>query len=224
MKVRGLFFASMLVMAGMVAFAFYTAGMMPEGAQLATRFDTDGTPLRYMDVLPALLINPLVLIVISLLFAAVPSIEPLQEKLEGSAPLLRVVWIGLLLLMPLVQLAIAAPAYGWDLPPYVTMAGVGALLIVMGNWLPKSRPGFFVGIRTPWTITDTDIWIATHRLGGKLMMLAGAVLVFVPFLPLPGEARALFFVAAIMIAAIIPVIYSWWSWNRKRKAAAAKVD
>jgi len=87
--------------------------------------------------------------------------------------------------------------------------------------LPKSRPGFFVGVRTPWTITDTDNWIATNRLGGKLMMLAGLVWVAVPFLPLSGNGRNGLALGTVLVGALIPTVYSWWFWRRKSKASAA---
>jgi uncharacterized membrane protein len=219
MKTKWLLLVSLLVVAAMVAWAIYTAGQLPEGAQLPTHFDAAGNPDRYTDALPALLINPAILFVVSLLFTAVPYIEPLQDKLEGSAPLLTVAWIGMLALMPLVQLITAAPAYGWDLPPFLIMSAVGVLLIAMGNWLPKSRPGFFVGIRTPWTITDTDVWIATHRLAGKLFMLGGAVMVIAPFLPLPPGARVVLTLASILVAALVPVVYSFLLWRRLKAEA-----
>ncbi|HSQ97074.1 MAG TPA: SdpI family protein, partial [Croceibacterium sp.] len=89
--------------------------------------------------------------------------------------------------------------------------------IVIGNVLPKSRPGFFVGIRTPWAILDTDNWIATHRLGGKLMMLAGAAIALSSLLPLPRDLRILTMGVSIAIMVIPPLAYSWWLWHQKMK-------
>ena len=99
------------------------------------------------------------------------------------------------------------------------LAGIGLLFLAIGNALPKSRPGFFVGIRTPWTIADTDIWIATHRLGGKLMMLAGAVLVLAGLLPTPAHLAVPVLLGCVLVAAVIPVTYSWWLWRRKQTDA-----
>ncbi len=219
MKVKGLLIVSLLLVAAMTAFAFYTAGLLPEGAQLPTRFDAAGNPVKYMDALPALLLSPAILLAISLIMAATPFIEPLQNRLEGSAPLLRAAWVGLMAIMVIVQLVIAAPAHGYTLSSNLIMIGVGVMFVVIGNVLPKSRPGFFVGIRTPWTITDTDNWIATHRLGGKLMMLAGLVMIVAPLLPLPMGANVVLTIGAILIAALIPIVYSWWFWHRKKQAA-----
>ncbi|HSG35760.1 MAG TPA: SdpI family protein [Sphingomonadaceae bacterium] len=222
MKVRGLLVASLVVTAAMVAFAFYTASLLPEGAQLPVHFDAAGKPDRYADALAALLIAPGVVLAVSLLMAATPFIEPLQEKLEASASLFRIAWLGLLAIMAFVQLSIAAPAHGWVLPPMLFYIAIGLFFVALGNMLPKSRPSFFVGIRTPWTLTDTDNWIATHRLGGKLMMLAGGAMIAIPFLPLDNGGRVALLIGSLLCAALVPVVYSWWFWRAKKKAARAK--
>ena len=69
------------------------------------------------------------------------------------------------------------------------------------------------------TITDTDIWIATNRLGGKLMMLVGAVMIILGFLPLAPGARVPIIVAGAIGSALVPTAYSWWLWHRKKTHA-----
>lgn len=224
MRVKGLLVASLLLAAAMIAFAYYAASLLPEGAQLPTHFDGAGNPDRYGDALPALLLPAGVVVILALISAAIPFIEPLQDKLEGSAPLLRVAWISTLALMIAVQLTIGAPALGWSLPPTLIMSAVGVMLIAIGNMLPKSRPGFFVGIRTPWTITDEDNWIATHRLGGKLMMLSGLIFLVSPFLPVAAGVRIALTLGSVVPAALIPVVYSWWFWFRKKRAGQAEAN
>ncbi len=219
MNTRFLLVLSLLVVAALAGFGLWLASALPEGAQLPIHFNGAGEPDRFTDALPALMVAPGVLFLVSLLLAVIPSLEPLQDRLEGSAPLMRVVWLGMIAIMIFVQTSIAAPAMEWDLPKRLFYLPLGLLLIAMGNMLPKSRPGFFVGIRTPWTISDTDNWIATHRLGGKLMMLAGFVVAANTFLPTgPGLATGLV-LGPILIAAIIPLIYSWWFWRQKQRAA-----
>ena len=95
---------------------------------------------------------------------------------------------------------------------------VGLLFVVIGNTLPKSRPGFFVGIRTPWTITDEDNWVATHRLGGKLFMLAGVALVIAALLDVSAGLRLAVMLGGTLLAALVPVVYSWWFWRSHRHA------
>jgi len=219
MRVKGLLIATLLVAAAMVAFAFYVAAQVPPGTELPTHWNAAGQVDRHAPALQALLFPPGIAVILGLIFAAVPFIEPMQNRLEDSAPVMRASWLGLLLLMVFVQLMVAAPALGWNLGPNLLLAILGGILIVIDKVLPKSRPGFFVGIRTPWTITDTDIWIATHRLGGKLMMLVGAVFVVLGFLPVPSAARLPIILVGAIGSGLIPAAYSWWLWHRKRTHA-----
>ena len=219
MKVRGLLIATLIVAAAMIGFAFWAASLLPPGTELPTHWNAAGQVDHTAPALRALLLPAGIALLLGLVFSAVPYIEPMQDRLEGSAPVLRVSWIGLLVMMLVIQAIVAAPAFGWNVGPNFILVIVGGLLIVIGNVLPKSRPGFFVGIRTPWTITDTDIWIATHRLGGKLMMLVGVVFIVLGFVPLPASARVPIIIAGAIGSALVPVVYSWWLWHRKKTHA-----
>lgn len=218
MKTRNLFVATVIIAAIMAAFAFLTANQLPVGSELPTRWDFKGNPVKFMPALQAGLIPAGITLAIGILFAIIPAIEPLQDKLEGSEGLLRASWIGTVFLMLLTQAVICLPGWGISIPVNAVFFGTGALLILIGNALPKSRPGFFVGIRTPWTITDTDNWIATHRLGGRLFMLAGAAIMIAAVLPTPAEIVGIIVLAAVLTAALIPVIYSWWLWQSGKQA------
>ena len=217
MKVSRLLIVSLVVTVLMVAAAFWLSGMVPEGEKLPIHWNAAGVADNWAEPLTALLVAPAALLFISLLFAVIPSIEPMQDKLEGSAPVMRVVWIGMIALMVVVQGMVAAPAFGLEPQPSFILAAVGVLLVLMGNVLPKSRPGFFVGIRTPWSITDTDNWIATNRLGGKMFIGAGALMMAMPFLPLDESWRFGLVMGAVLFAAFIPMIYSWWFWRQKQR-------
>ena len=219
MKTGRLFLISLGLCAAMVAFAFYAAGQVDRGTELPTHWNAAGEVDGTMPALRALLFPAGMALLLSAIFAVLPRIEPLQDRLEGSAPLLRTAWIGTLLLMVFVQLFIGAQAFGIEVQGHFVLVPVGLLFLCLGNMLPKSRPGFFVGIRTPWTIVDEDVWIATHRLGGKLMMLAGAVLILSALAPMSAEARVFATLGAILAAALVPVVYSWWQWDRKKRRA-----
>jgi uncharacterized membrane protein len=214
MKVRGLLVGSVILAAAMAAFAFYASGQVPPGTELPVHWSAAGEVNGTLPALKALLFPVWAVIGCALFFAIIPRIEPLQDGLEGSAEVLRTTWIGLLFIMVLIQAAAAAPAFGIELPVVLPLLGVGLFFILIGNVLPKSRPGFFVGIRTPWAILDTDNWIATHRLGGKLMMLAGLA-VALSALPVNRDLRVITLGASLAITIVPPFAYSWWLWHRK---------
>ena len=76
----------------------------------------------------------------------------------------------------------------------------------LGNLLGKTRRNFWIGIRTPWTLASDAVWIATHRLGARILFgvgLAGAVLV------VAGMSLAVCF-GLLMAGLLVPVVYSFW--------------
>jgi uncharacterized membrane protein len=84
--------------------------------------------------------------------------------------------------------------------------------------MTKLRPNWFCGIRTRWTLESRDVWIKTHRLGGRLMMAGGAcILIFGLLLPVK-----LFFICILLpviaVISIVPIVYSYLVWNRSRPA------
>ncbi len=221
MNTRPLAIVSLLVMAALVTFAFFTAGRLPDGTMLPIHWNAAGEPDDFAPALYALLIPAGMVAFITALFSLIPRLEPLQDKLEGSAPVLRASWIGMLFLSVLIAMTIGLPAYGISMPINTILVGVGVLFVVLGNALPKSRPGFFVGIRTPWAIIDTDNWIATHRLGGRLFMLAGLAILVAGIIPLQAEATAIVLIAAVAAASLVPFVYSWWLWHTRRSGPSA---
>ena len=158
MKVRSLLLVNLLLVALMAGFAFWVAGIAPVGMELPTHWNAAGEVDQTMAPLPALLMPAGVSLFVALVFAVTPMLEPLQDKLDKSAPLLRAVWIGIMALFVALQGIIAAPVFGYSPGAGAIMLLVGLLFVVIGNTLPKSRPGFFVGIRTPWTSTVSPSW------------------------------------------------------------------
>ena len=218
MRYRNLIIASGVTTVGLAVVAAVALGRLPAGTQLPTHWGPDGLPDRFADAGTALFMPVALTVAVSLLMAALPSLEPMQDRLEQSAPLYRTGWAGLLGIMVLIEAMVAAPAFGVALPATTMLVGMGALFVLLGNVLPKSRPGFFVGIRTPWAIMDPDNWIATHRYGGRIMMASGLALILIALLPMQGETRASFTIAVLLVLLTTPVLYSFYYWRRTRRA------
>jgi uncharacterized membrane protein len=87
---------------------------------------------------------------------------------------------------------------------------MGLLFIVLGNFMGKITRNFFVGIRVPWTLASEEVWLRTHRLGGKLFVLAGAVTVLSALLGWGTSPM----IVAIVLAAAISVVYSFVIYRR----------
>jgi uncharacterized membrane protein len=128
-------------------------------------------------------------------------------------------WLGLLIVMATVQLAVTGAALGWNLPVLSLIQGsLGLLFVLMGNQLGKSRRMFLVGIRTPWTLSSEEVWIATHRLAGKLLVIGGLLLILVAFLPLPAGVAPMLLIGVIVVALLFPALWSYVLWRRERSS------
>lgn len=214
MRARPLIVVSIGIVVLLAVVAITALSRLPADAQLPVHWNAAGGADRFADASFALFMPVVLTAGLSVLFAILPHIEPLQERMSGSASLLDACWTGLLALMLLTQATIAAPAFGLILPATLHLAGLGILLVAIGNALPKSRPGFFIGIRTPWTLIDTDNWIATHRLGSRTMMMGGTMIVAAAGLPIGADVRAITVYFALATAVVPPVVYSYWFWRR----------
>lgn len=215
MREHALIVISWVTVAVLAAIATIALALLPEGQQIPVHWNIAGEADRHGDPAFALFAPVVLCAVLSLVFAVLPRLEPLQNRMEGSAALYRAGWIGILGIMTLVELLVAAPAFGWSIPITLPLVGVGLLLIYVGNVLPKSRPGFFVGIRTPWALLDTDNWIATHRFGAWTTMAGGLALLLAGLLPLAPEVRGALVIGALLVSTLPPVFYSWLLWHRR---------
>jgi uncharacterized membrane protein len=87
------------------------------------------------------------------------------------------------------------------------------LLIVTGNYLSKVRSNFFIGIRTPWTLSSDIAWRKTHRVGGRVLLLLGLALIPLAFY-LDSATNFWLTGAAVVATSLILVIYSYFAWRR----------
>ena len=92
---------------------------------------------------------------------------------------------------------------------------VGLLFIVIGNYMAKIKMNWFMGIRTPWTLSSEEVWNKTHRLGGKLFMLSGLLIAIEGFLPI--NYRLPIFILAIAIILIGTIFGSYLIYLKNKK-------
>jgi len=90
----------------------------------------------------------------------------------------------------------------------VVVACTLVLLAIMGNYLGNLRPNYFAGIRTPWTLENSETWRATHRRGGRLMFF-GALLLFILQFFFSVSVVGLLFVTLVLLLVAWGFVYSW---------------
>lgn len=197
--------------------------------RIPVHWGIDGQPDRWGGRLEAFFLLPAIMIGVSLAFAILPAIDPRGRNLARSRVVLNTAWSGTLALLLVLEAAMLAFGLGWvdadgtRFMPGLSLTAVGILFILLGNVLGKARPNWFVGIRTPWTLSSDLAWDKTHRLVGRLMVLAGLILLAgVWFLP----ARLQFGLALIagLAPAVIGTAYSYWVWRNDPTRETAMPD
>lgn len=91
---------------------------------------------------------------------------------------------------------------------------LGIIFAMIGNYMPKCRQNYTIGIKVVWTLSDEENWNATHRLAGKLWMIGGLLLMLCAFLTGPALTWVMPVVLGIMVGA--PILYSWRFSQRKK--------
>ncbi|SEU25268.1 SdpI family protein [Paenibacillus sp. NFR01] len=91
---------------------------------------------------------------------------------------------------------------------------VGLMILLLGNYLPQVKDNYFIGIRTPWTLNNPDVWRRTHRFSGLVWTAGGLLILIGVFLPKPAMVTML--VASLALITILPLFYSWMISERKK--------
>lgn len=195
-----------------IAMGLLLRNRLPE--KIATHLGFDGQPDSYSSRPFAIFVLPLVALAAHWLCVFCTAKDPKNQD-RNYKPLGMVLWI-----MPIVSNLSSAMmfslALGIDFSVIRMMSLLlGLLFLVLGNYLPKCRQNYTIGIKVYWTYTSEENWNATHRFGGRVWMLGGVVILLSAFLPLEVGIPVL--IAATFILAILPSIYSWL-YYRKQKA------
>ena len=200
---RTLILSSILILLPIV-FGLIMWDRLPD--PMPTHFDANGVPNGYSSKPFAVFGIPLFLLAMEWVCLLATGADPKRRNINPKM-LNLVLWV-----VPAVTLVAEGATYsialGVDINITRLLYPVLALVfIVIGNYLPKCRQSYTMGIKVPWTLADEDNWNKTHRMAGPLWMLCGVAMLVCTFLP--GSAAMVVMVAAVFCAGVIPMIYSY---------------
>jgi uncharacterized membrane protein len=222
MNRKNLGFASAALVLLLLVVALAVGRSLPAELRLPTHWGISGRPDQFSGKWVALLMPAAMAASVSLLFWFLPALEPRGRNLGRSEGLYLWSWAALLLVSAAIELVVVSVALRWGLRvEHVMTAAIGLVFVLIGNQLGKSRSMYLVGIRTPWTLASEEVWIKTHRLGGKLMVLGGLAILVASFLPLPSGLLAGLFGAVLAVMVGVPVLYSYLLWRREKDQPSA---
>ena len=153
------------------------------------------------------------------LFAVLPRIDPLGENVAAFRVHYDRFVVVFTAFLTAVHLAILAFNLGYPVDvTTLAVAGSAALFYYVGTVLPHVEPNWFLGIRTPWTLSDDAVWERTHALGARLFKLSALIAVVGLFF---GEYAVYFLVAPALATAAITVAYSYVLYARGERGTDA---
>ncbi|HUH96192.1 MAG TPA: SdpI family protein [Anaerolineales bacterium] len=174
----------------------------------------NGTLPRFWGVF----LMPIISLGLCVLFLLIPLIDPLQANIAKFRNVFNLFIVFLVLFLAYIYGLSLAWNLGltqfhmsaWLLP------ALGLLFILIGFVIRRAKRNFFIGIRTPWTLSSEKVWDETHRVGSWLFMGTGVLAIIGSFF---GALAAYWFLFLPLIgSAIFLIAYSYWLYQRETRA------
>ncbi len=203
-----------VLIVGMLAFTLAVYGSLPE--QLPTHWNIRGEADDWSSRAVGAFMMPAISTALWLLLPLLRRVDPRRPHYERFGETFWVLVNILVLFMGAMHVLVLGTGLGWRID--VTRASLvmlGLLLIALGNYLPRVRSNWWMGIRTPWTLESETVWRQTHRVAG-VTFVAGGVLAVLAAL-LPGAASFAVGMTAMMAGALIPTVYSYIAYRREQR-------
>lgn len=186
--------------------------------QMASHWDINDQVNGYMSKTWGVFLMPLIVLGMSVLFLVIPSIDPLKAniaKFRETFNLFIVLIVAFMLYIHALTLAWSLGYTNFKMSTSMLPA-MGLLFMFIGFMLRKAKRNFFIGIRTPWTLSSDYVWDKTHQLGSILFMASG-VLAFIG--GIFGGMTAFWFLFVPLIGStIFLLIYSYVLYQQETKA------
>ena len=193
--------------------ALYLYPQMPD--KMASHWNAQGEVDGYMSRFGGLFFMPLISAGLFLMFMFLPKIDPLKQNIQKF----RKYYDGFILIFIVFFFYIYLLTLFWNLNLRFNMTqmllpAIGILFYYAGVLMENAKRNWFIGIRTPWTLSNDKVWDKTNKLGGKLFKITGVIALFGI---LVHKYFLLFIMVPVLIAAFYPIIYSYFEYQRQVK-------
>lgn len=203
MKKRHWLALSLILVSFAVGLYFYP--WMPE--KMASHWNMAGDVDGYMPKAVALFLMPVISVAMFILFLAIPRLDPMRHNIEKF----RGYYDNFILILFTFLFYIYLLTILWNVGARFNMGQMlvpafGLLIYYSGILMQNAKRNWFIGIRTPWTLSSEAVWAKTHLLGGRLFKAAGIIAFFGLFFPKYG---LIFVLVPVMSFAVFLFVYSY---------------
>lgn len=195
-----------------IIFGVFVYDKLPE--QVAIHWNAVGNADGYANKIFAVILLPVILAIVNVVLQMFVYNDPKRKNISKkmavltiwTIPFVAIVMQSMTLLIALgVEINIAV----------LTPLAIGAILMIMGNYMPKCKMNYTVGIRLPWTLANEDVWNKTHRLAGFIYVLSGMVIIINTLLL--WVEWLLLIIVMIVFTAAVPTIYAFILYKKLNK-------
>ncbi len=195
----------LLLLVVMFGISLYAYQHLP--ARVASHWNAQGQVDSYMGKFWGVFLIPLTALILAGLFWLIPIIDPLKANIARFRDAYNGLMVAFTLFMLLVQLQVVLWNLGMKITPNAIFpVGVGLLYMYIGWLLKQAKRNWFVGVRTPWTLSSDTVWDKTHQLASKGFIAAGVVTIIGVFFP---SYSIWFMLVPVLAVATYAVIYSY---------------
>ena len=194
----------------------YLYTYMPE--KMASHWDANGSVDGYMPKLWGLFLLPVISAILFLTFMLIPKIDPLRgniEKFRGHFDVFILLLFVFLFYVHMLTM-LWNLSYRFNIIQLLAPA-FGLIIYYAGIMMENAKQNWFIGVRTPWTLSSEVVWDKTNKLAGKLFKVAGVLAAMGLIFP----KYAIFLILVpVILAAVYPIIYSYQKYQQEIKAGS----
>lgn len=197
-----------------ILFGLFVYNDLPN--QMPIHWDANGTADGFAPKLIGIIALPLILAIINVILQIIVYYDPKRMNISGK--MLSLILYILPAFGCIIQTISLLNALKFNIDMAVIAPLItGTLFIVVGNYLPKCKVNYTVGIRLPWTLSDEVNWSKTHRLSGFLFVIVGILLVLNTLINLIHWVVLLMIATTIVL--IVPSVYSFMLYKNSTKTS-----
>ncbi|MED4794216.1 SdpI family protein [Priestia megaterium] len=183
-------------------------------ATMPIHWGANGEADGFATKINAMILTVGIMVLIYFIIAFVPRIDPRKENYKYFSKTYNIVLNAVLLLFFFVNMSTILQGLGYNVPmSYIAPIMAGLVFIIIGNYLQRVRSNYFMGIRTPWTLSNETVWKKTHRLSGKLFFIGGLLILISAFLP--DGYKSVIMWGSIVLCVAIPYPYSYLAYKKE---------
>ncbi|MFS0620626.1 SdpI family protein [Priestia megaterium] len=183
-------------------------------ATMPIHWGANGEADGFATKINAMILTVGIMVLIYFIIAFVPRIDPRKENYKYFSKTYNILLNAVLLLFFFVNMSTILQGLGYNVPmAYIAPIMAGLVFIIIGNYLQRVRSNYFMGIRTPWTLSNETVWKKTHRLSGKLFFIGGLLILISAFLP--DGYKSVIMWGSIVLCVAIPYLYSYVAYKKE---------